>query len=173
MHNMMVMRALAASCMLGTACVLGTAAGDSVWDCIDVNASLVSSYCADVAKPLRVCSDDGAYSYHKTKAGYDKQAAECSTAHKRKEQCSNNASACEPLTLDAYCGGRDQPCEHAKTCLSYCYDDCFPCNDAGDCDLLVDFGVVASPGAPCWSLMNSTGTGGSSVIAAAIAALRT
>ena len=136
------------------------AAGSGVWDCLKVNTSLVSPFCASTAKPAKVCATSS-IEYH-TKSSFDKQAKECTTAHKRKEQCDNDASKCMPLTKDAWCGGRDQPCRAASECLSYCWADCFPCNAEADCELLVDFGIAAAAGAPCWSLTNSSITGSGS-----------
>ena len=142
-----------------------------VWDCLEVNASLVSPFCSSTATPARVCATQN-IEYH-TGASYDKQAKECTTAHKRKKQCDNDSSKCQPLTKDAWCGGRDQPCAAAADCLSYCWADCFPCNSEADCELLVDFGIAAPAGAPCWSLMNSTRSSSSAhVLRDAIARLK-
>ena len=148
---------------------LVAATSSTAWECVDVNASRVSPFCASTAKPMRVCSDTDEPDYH-TQAEYEKQAGECSSARKRKEQCDNDASRCKPLTKGAYCGARSQPCKHASSCLSYCWADCFPCNERSDCDLLVAFGIAAAAGEPCWSLMNSSS--GRAVLPAAVARLR-
>ena len=58
----------------------------------------------------------------------------------------------------AYCGGTAQPCKRDSDCLATCYSDCFPCNTASNCDMLVDFGVLAAKGAPCYSPLNTEDT---------------
>lgn len=149
---------------------IGLATSSSgTWECVDVNASRVSPFCAGTAKPMRVCSDSEEPEYH-TQAEFEKQAAECSSARKRKEQCDNDASRCQPLTKGAYCGARSQPCKRASSCLSFCWADCFPCNARADCEMLVAFGIAAAAGEPCWSLTNSSS--GRAVLSAAVARVR-
>jgi hypothetical protein len=130
------------------ALLLPATAKDSVFECIVVNTSALSSFCAPEfnSTPTRVCTDMGGFAYAKTAEGYKKQAAECNGAIRRKEQCSNDPSACRASTQPEYCGARDQSCKHASDCLAICFKDCFPCNDKGDCDTLVAFGLLAPEG---------------------------
>ena len=47
------------------------------------------------------------------------------------------------------------PCTTDADCLPYCFADCWPCNDAGDCDVLEAFGILAPKGDPrCFSVKN-------------------
>ena len=94
-----------ASCAAGLGLVFGAvlvefglgAGHGGPWLCSKVNASAVSDFCASTVKPLRVCVDAAGYDYHKTPAGYKKQAKACATAKSRKKQCSNEPSACVAL----------------------------------------------------------------------------
>ena len=100
-------------------------------------------------------------------------------------QCSRDV-----FNKTTYCGGNDQICTNSSssasqrdtvvkylsnskevvemnisttttTCLSFCYADCYPCNDQSDCDLLVSFGVLAPKNqTDCFSLEKSNGAGG-------------
>ena len=63
------------------------------------------------------------------------------------------AASDRTLTKDQYCGGTAQACKKDGDCLSFCYADCYPCNDKSDCDTLVAFGLVADEGdTACFSI---------------------
>ena len=147
-------------CTLSLAVVTSTQSG-SAWDCVSTigvtNQS--SEFCRGVPVPSPgACVDDGSYvANQRTEKSYIKQQGQCSTAHKRREVCPNDPSHCvdDVFNKSTWCGQYDQACDldlGASSCLPYCWTDCFPCNDQSDCSLLVDFGVAAPAGAPCFSL---------------------
>jgi hypothetical protein len=134
---------------------------DGVWTCVSTNTSskTSSSFCKDVFVPQPgVCSDDGTFDDNqRTKHYYEKQRNQCNSARSRKEVCPNSPAHCrdDVLNKSTFCGGFDQKCVpggKTKSCLPFCYADCYPCNSKTDCDMLVSFGVAAPPGAACYSL---------------------
>ena len=165
-----------------------TARSSSVWSCTPTNTSTPSSFCRDVPVPSHVCTDDGVFDDNqRTKKKFHSQMEQCTTLKKKKETCPNDPSQCsrDVFNKTTYCGGNDQICTNSSsssasqrdtmsnskevvelnisttTCLSFCYADCYPCNDQSDCDLLVSFGVLASKNqTDCFSLEKSNGAGG-------------
>ena len=128
-----------------------------VLTCQPVNRSAVSDFCGNVSLPPRVCVDAAGFHYGRDAKGYDKQEKQCATHHKAKKTCPNDPSECahETLTKDEWCGRFDQACTTDADCLPDCFADCWPCNDAGDCDLLEAFGILAPKGDPrCFSVKN-------------------
>ena len=128
-----------------------------VLTCQPVNRSAVSDFCGNVSLPPRVCVDAAGFHYGRDGKGYAKQEKQCATHHKAKKTCPNDPSECahETLTKDEWCGRFDQACTTDADCLPDCFADCWPCNDAGDCDLLEAFGILAPKGDPrCFSVKN-------------------
>jgi hypothetical protein len=136
-----------------------TALAQPMFTCQPVNRSLISSFCHNDSAlvPSHTCQDGAGFHYHTTREHFEKQAHACSTEHKRKEMCPNEPNLCRVLTFDEYCGKYDQSCSVTAECLPYCWDDCYPCNDKGDCETLEAFGVLAAPKAPCFSIYHHAG----------------
>ena len=132
-------------------------AGDSLYKCTPVNQSAIDPFCSQVLPllPRKTCVD--ATGYRKRSAtGYKKQRDECSSAKKRESMCPNEPFKCSSqiFSYKEYCGVYDQRCESDSDCVGFCFGDCFPCNDRGDCEILQSFGVIAPDGSPCFSPHN-------------------
>ena len=127
----------------------------SAWTCNFTNLTKPSTFCAPVPVPPSVCTDDGTFDDNqRSKSYYKKQQDQCSSLKKKKSVCPNSPDLCQRdiLNQTSFCGGHDQSCQTSSSCLSYCYNDCYPCNTRSDCDLLVGFGILALPNQTCFSL---------------------
>ena len=128
---------------------------DSPWTCVQTNTSNSSQFCSDVKIAPLLCTSDNIFDDNQRSAkGFTKQKLQCKTKGSRKKVCPNDPTKCkyDVFNQTTYCGGNGQTCSTDDNCLSYCYDDCYPCNTRENCDLLVSFGIAAPPNAPCFSL---------------------
>ena len=140
------------------------------YTCQAVDRTRVSSFCRGETLPVRTCVDPAGYKYNKDKHHFEKQARQCDSKHERKNVCPLTPSRCRALTYDEYCGQFDQSCRTDSDCLPTCYSDCYPCNDAADCDTLVAFGVLAAPNdTACFDLYNHSSRPQAQIAAAEVA----
>jgi hypothetical protein len=156
---MLVTQMMTTQIMMAT--LVLSVAGDGVYTCAPLNLSQVDDFCHPYAPtfPKATCVDATGYP-RRSKAAFEKQLRECSTARSQRSMCPNDPKECttQIFSKKEYCGVYDQQCTRDSDCLAYCYADCFPCNTRANCDTLVAFGVVAEEGAPCYSPRNHTET---------------
>ena len=128
-----------------------------LYSCQPINHSRVSNFCDGLPLPASTCVDAAGFHYRRDRKGYEKQKSECTSPRAAKDVCPNKPTLCDAQIMDrsTWCGQFDQACSTDADCEAICYSDCFPCNDAADCDTLVAFGVVASRGdTQCFSVYN-------------------
>ena len=152
-----------AACLVALASVVPIVAQAATWVCVSTakSAAQSSDFCKGVPVPSPgACTSNGDeyVSNHRSNDSFVEQQNQCSGPLKKHKVCPNDPTRCldDVFNQTTWCGQYDQACAQIgakkSSCLAYCWADCYPCNDAETCEMMVDFGISAEEGAPCFSL---------------------